>query len=208
LSPVAQFPSLPPLDVPQESAVALRHGTTVQVLPLAAWHGPESAGGDLQVCSNGHPLFGVLFELQRVPVLMFPRKQKPTVVNGSSQFEICPLLKASIADMQSTVLPFTEAVVSPAEHAVLQAAKVSEMLVPAQVALPSVAAQFKAAAISCRASCFVDVPWTGTHRPSVAESALLMLLAPAELIFSPHTTMQLGTPLVVTVERTALVTFG
>ena len=100
------------------------------------------------------------------------------------------------------------AVVSPAVHAASHALKVAAMLVPEQVGLPFVTAQFKAAAMSCRASCFVDVPRTGTHRPSVAESALPMLLWPAESIFSPQTTMQLLTPSVVTDPRTALVTFG
>ena len=105
LRPVVQFPSLPPLLDPQKLPLAFRHGTTVQLLALAAWQGPGLAAGDLQVCPDGHPLFGVWFELQTTPVLVLPLKQNPRVVFVSSHCEISPLLKPSIAEMQSTWLP-------------------------------------------------------------------------------------------------------
>ena len=62
-----------------------------------------------------------------------------------------PLLKQSIAGMQSTVLPLTIAVVLPGQ-ALLQAVKIGAMGWPTQFAGPPLTMQLRAAAVSCRAS--------------------------------------------------------
>jgi hypothetical protein len=181
-----QFPSLAPVGVvPQVLGLppTFLHGTTVQLFPLAVWHGPEFAAGDLQV-----PDWQGVFVLHSTPVLTLPLKQNPTVV-VSWQSEMSPLLKASIAVMQSIVPPWPSgAVTSPPAHAASQAAKTGPILRPEQSDEPLalVTVQFRAAAINCLASCFVDVPCTGTQMPSIAELALLAVI---EFIFSPQTDM-------------------
>src|SRR5215813_1617656 len=61
------------------------------------------------------------------------------------------------------------------------------MLEAEQSAGPPLTTQLRAAAIRYRASCLVDSPSFGTHKPSTADSASSSLVL---VIFSPQTAMQ------------------
>jgi hypothetical protein len=90
-------------------------------------------------------------------------------------------LKHPTALRQSTGLPSSEALVSPAAQAASHALKASSPLVPVQSLEPLLTAQFRAEAVRCRASWSRLLPVDATHSASSAESAPLTILGQLKL---------------------------
>jgi hypothetical protein len=92
-----------------------------------------------------------------------PAAQRPVAAS-----KLPPLLKQSIALMQSIVFEPTCAVVFPRAQAALQAVNSASMLDPVQPVTPLIT-QFRAAAVSWLASCRTWFPLGLTQMASCAE---------------------------------------